>query len=122
MHISEGYSPKELQEFREIILNKLAVAKKEVATYRDNLRMRSDSQGKIKIQSLEESPEVEERESLNYQIRRQEKFIQKLEEALKRIEKGTYGICAKTGELIPKDRLKLVPHTTHSIIAKQNRV
>ena len=122
MHINEGYSPKELEEFRVIITNKLEKAEKEMVNYRENLRMVSDNQGKMKIQSLEESPEVEERENLNYQIRRQEKFIEKLKAALKRIEKGTYGICADTGKLIPKERLRLVPHTTHSVTAKRNRL
>ena len=50
---------------------------------------------------------------------RQMKFIQQLQAALVRIENKTYGICVDTGKLIPKERLRAVPHTTHSIEAKE---
>ena len=49
---------------------------------------------------------------------RQRKFIESLENALIRIENKTYGICRVTGKLIPKERLRLVPHATLSIEAK----
>ena len=52
---------------------------------------------------------------------RKHKFIQSLEMALGRIENKTYGICRETGKLIPKDRLRLVPHATLSVEAKNNR-
>ena len=51
---------------------------------------------------------------------RQEKFIRDLKNALIRIENKTYGICIGTGKLISKKRLKLVPHATLSIEAKNN--
>ena len=52
---------------------------------------------------------------------RQQKFIQALQAALVRIENKTYGICRVTGKLIPKERLRAVPHATLSIEAKQAR-
>ncbi|MDE6556003.1 MAG: TraR/DksA C4-type zinc finger protein, partial [Duncaniella sp.] len=49
---------------------------------------------------------------------RQLKFIQHLQNALLRIENKTYGVCVVTGELIPKERLRSVPHATRSVEAK----
>ena len=52
----------------------------------------------------------------------QYKFIQHLEGAMERIKKGTYGVCVATGRLIDKNRLRVVPHTTHSVAAKQKKI
>jgi DnaK suppressor protein len=52
---------------------------------------------------------------------RQEKYIVSLQNALIRIENKTYGICRVTGKLIPKERLRSVPHATLGIDAKLNQ-
>ena len=70
------------------------------------------------INTLEDSAEALEKESLNQLAGRQLKFIQQLEAAQVRIKNKTYGICIDTGKLISKERLRAVPHTRHSIEAK----
>jgi len=65
--------------------------------------------------------ESREKEQTEILMARQQKFIVSLENALVRIKNGTYGICRVTGKLIPKERLRVVPHTTTSIEAKRNQ-
>ena len=69
--------------------------------------------------TLEEGASTQSKEELAMLTARQQKFIKGLEAALVRIENKTYGICRETGKLIPKERLRLVPHATLSIEAKQ---
>lgn len=117
------YSPEDLKEFEEIILNKLEEARQEVKFIKESLLRRAevstDSFGNVKM--LEDGAETSEKEKLNQLAVRQQKFIKQLENALIRIKNGTYGVCVDTGKLIPKARLKLVPHTRHSVEAKNNR-
>lgn len=68
--------------------------------------------------TLEDGSATLEKESINQLAARQKKFIDNLESALVRIENKTYGICRETGKLIPKERLRAVPHATLSIEAK----
>jgi RNA polymerase-binding transcription factor DksA len=118
------YSDKELEEFREIILKKIEDAKKEL----NNLTQQStnandhgtdDTAGSFKM--LEDGSESLAKEEAGQLATRQKKFIEQLENALVRIENKTYGICQVTGKLIPKERLRAVPHTTKSIEAKLNQ-
>jgi RNA polymerase-binding transcription factor DksA len=67
---------------------------------------------------MEDGSETLSREEVAQLAARQEKFIENLKNALMRIENKTYGICRVTGKLIQKERLKLVPHATLSIEAK----
>jgi RNA polymerase-binding transcription factor DksA len=67
---------------------------------------------------MDEGSEVLSREEINQLAARQQKFVQSLENALIRIQNGTYGICRATGKLIAKERLRIVPHATLSIEAK----
>ena len=69
---------------------------------------------------LEEGASVLSREETGRLAQHQEKFIQHLKAALVRIENKTYGICRETGQLIPKERLRAVPHATLSVEAKNN--
>lgn len=118
------YSDEELKEFETLILSKLEVARKELATYRDTLSKKNDNNTEATTgvyHSLENGAETAERESLNQLAARQSKYIKNLEDALVRIKNGTYGICSVTGKLISKERLKAVPHTTQSIEAKLNQ-
>jgi len=71
--------------------------------------------------TLEDGSATLEKESLNQLASRQKKFIDQLEAALIRIENKTYGICRETGKLIPKERLRAVPHTTLSMAAKMKQ-
>jgi len=117
------YSDEELQEFKEIIEEKLKVARSD---YQQTMRtlMNADSNDvddtmpTYKI--LEEGSATQTKEELMSQAARMQKFIQGLEAALVRIQNKTYGIDRITGELIPKERLRAVPHATLSVESKMN--
>lgn len=115
------YSDEELSEFKELILSKLAVAREEYETMMGTL-MNTDNNGvddtSSTYKALEEGANTQTKEELSMLAARQQKFIKGLEAALIRIENKTYGICRETGKLIPKERLRLVPHATLSIEAK----
>ncbi len=115
------YSDEELAEFKELILKKLAVAREEYETMMGTL-MNADNNGvddtSPTYKALEEGANTQSKEELALLAARQQKFIKGLEAALVRIENKTYGICRETGKLIPKERLRLVPHATLSIEAK----
>ncbi|NMM47189.1 TraR/DksA family transcriptional regulator [Marinigracilibium pacificum] len=115
------YSTEELQEFEELIQEKLDKAKKELEMLKGSLSKRDDqgtdnTSGNVKV--LEDGADTIEKEQLSQLASRQQKFINNLENAMIRIKNGTYGICSVTGKLISKDRLRAVPHTTLSIEAK----
>lgn len=115
------YSDEELAEFKELIMEKLALAKSEYNTMLASL-MNTDNNGvddtSPTYKALEEGANTQSKEELALLTGRQLKFIKGLEAALVRIENKTYGICRETGKLIPKERLRLVPHATLSIEAK----
>jgi DnaK suppressor protein len=118
------YSREDLAEFEVIIQDKLTAARKEVAFIKETLSRRNDSGTDNTASSskvLEDGADTAEKESMNQLASRQMKFIQQLENALVRIKNGTYGVCIGTGKLIPKERLRAVPHTQHSIEAKMAR-
>ena len=117
------YSDEELQEFKELILAKLEKAQREYDLLRGNLMNTdgndtSDTSPTFKV--LEEGATTLSKEEAGQLAQRQLKFIQNLRAALVRIENKTYGICRETGKLIPKERLRAVPHATLSIDAKNN--
>ena len=119
------YSDEELEEFREIINNKLKVARQsynEAMATLSNKSNNTDADTAPTYHVLEEGTEVIERENLIQKAQREYKFIQSLEAALVRIENKTYGIDRVTGKLIPKDRLRLVPHATLSVATKNARM
>jgi DnaK suppressor protein len=118
------YSDEELKEFEVLISDKLDKAKKELNYIKEALSKKNDTGtdttgGTLKL--LEDGADTAEKENFTQLAARQQKFIQQLENALARIKNGTYGICVDTGKLIPKERLRAVPHTQHSIEAKLNR-
>ena len=115
------YSDKELEEFRTIINEKVAEAEKDYELLKNTLAHRDehgtdDTSPTFKV--LEDGSETMSREEVAQMASRQEKHIQNLKNALIRIENKTYGICRVTGKLIPKERLRSVPHATLSIEAK----
>ena len=114
------YSDDELKEFKELILKKLEEARRDFELLKDSLSNKTngtdDTSPTFKL--LEDGSEVLTKEETAQLAVRQQKFIQNLENALIRIENKTYGICRATGKLISKDRLRVVPHATLSIEAK----
>ena len=115
------YSESDLQEFRGILLDKLRIAKEELNSLATSLSSPNangtdDTAGTYK--TLEDGSATLEKEQINQLAARQKKFIEQLEAALVRIENKTYGICRETGKLIPKERLRAVPHTTLTMEAK----
>ncbi len=115
------YNDEELAEFKTLILEKLEVAKRDYESMLNSL-MNRDNNGvddtSPTYKALEEGANTQSKEELAILAARQQKFIKGLEAALVRIENKTYGICRETGKLIPKERLRLVPHATLSIEAK----
>ncbi len=119
--IKTRYTSEELVEFEELITQKLNKAKQEFNYIKTIITRSADSGtdgtvGNVKV--LEDGADTMEKENMNQLAARQQKFIKNLENALVRIKNGTYGICSETGKLIPKERLRAVPHTTQSIEAK----
>jgi RNA polymerase-binding transcription factor DksA len=115
------YSEEELKEFEGIIAEKIANSKKELAYIRESLSRKNDQGTDLTgsgYLSLEDGAETAEKEHLNQMASRLQKFTAQLETAMIRIKNGTYGVCVETGRLIPKERLRAVPHTQHSIEAK----
>lgn len=115
------YSDSDLQEFQELILSKLAQAKSDLDELRQSLSHEGDNSTddtSPTFKMMEDGSDTMSREEVAQLAARQEKFIQSLENALLRIKNKTYGICRVTGKLIPKERLRLVPHATLSIEAK----
>ncbi len=119
------YSDDELAEFKAIILEKLEKARADYDLLRATITHTAsngtdDTSPTFKI--LEEGAATLSKEESGRLAQRQLKFIQHLEAALVRIENKTYGICRETGKLISKERLKIVPHATLSMEAKNNGV
>ena len=115
------YSDEDLNEFKELIQYKLGEAKIDLDLLRGSLSHNddhgTDDTGRS-FNMMEDGSETLSREEMSNLANRQEKFITSLQNALIRIENKTYGICRMTGKLIKKERLKLVPHATLSIEAK----
>lgn len=115
------FSDVELQEFKELILNKLKEAQIDYSLLVGSLSHNDDhgtDDTARTFNMMEDGSETLSREEVAQLAARQEKFIQSLQAALVRIENKTYGICRVKGTLIPKERLRLVPHATMSIDAK----
>ncbi len=111
------YTAEELQEFKELLLDKLEKAKAEYKSLQESLRETTENAADG-YNITEYGTDTQEKEQLELFLMRQAKFIDSLERALTRIENGTYGKCKVTGKLIPKERLRAVPHTEISIEAK----
>ena len=122
--VKNRYSDEELEEFRLIILDKLEKAHNDLKLLTEsyttgNDHDTNDTSPTFKV--LEEGYQVFSKEENSKFAARQSKFIKALENALIRIENKSYGICRVTGKLIPKDRLRIVPHATLSIEAKRQQ-
>ncbi|HBK83674.1 MAG TPA: molecular chaperone DnaK [Flavobacterium sp.] len=115
------YSDADLAEFKELILNKIEKAKYDLdlikSAYMNDLNNGTDDTSPT-FKAFEEGSETMSKEANSALAIRQEKFLRDLKNALFRVENKTYGVCRITGKLISKERLKLVPHATMSIEAK----
>lgn len=115
------YSPEELAEFDEIIQQKLAATNSEI-NFIKRILSRSDDNGTDStasgVRTLEDGADMRQKEQLSQSAARLQKFATQLEAARIRIKNGTYGVCKDTGELIPKERLRAVPHTQQTVEAK----
>ena len=121
--IKTKYSDSELVEFRELITGKIAAARAELYDLAGTLSATNANGDDAAIagKTLEDGSATMEKEQTNQLAARQKKFIEQLEAALTRIQNKTYGICRSTGKLIPKERLRAVPHTTQSMEAKMKQ-
>jgi len=118
------YSDKDLLEFKELIQNKITHAEEDLSLLRSAFKNDSNNgtdDTSPTFKAFEEGSETMSKESNVKLALRQEKFIRDLQNALLRIENKTYGVCRVTGKLIQKERLKLVPHATLSIEAKNRQ-
>ena len=118
------FSDSELDEFKVLINKKLLEANEDYSLLIGSLSHTddhgTDDTGRT-FNMMEDGSETMSREETSALAGRQEKFIQNLENALLRIKNKTYGICRVTGKLIPKARLRLVPHATLSMEAKERQ-
>ena len=118
------YTDEELEEFRQIITEKLRLARLD---YEDMMKQLTNANSNDVVdtsptyKALEEGSTGQTKEELVQMAQRQQKFIIALEAALMRIDNKTYGIDRLTGELIPKERLRIVPHATLSVASKNAR-
>ena len=118
--VKTRYTTNELNEFEQLINDKLVEAKKQLQFYLNQLSdMANNPDNKVK--GLDDGNGAAENEQLSTMALRLKKHIQHLENAKIRIQNKVYGICRVTGKLISKDRLKAVPHATLSIEAKQSK-
>ena len=118
------YSDEELQEFKQLILEKLEKAQRDYNLYRayiTNTEGNDTADTSPTFKVLEEGALTLGKEEAGRMAERQLKFINHLQAALVRIENKTYGVCRVTGKLIPKERLRAVPHATLAIEAKQQK-
>lgn len=118
------YSEADLNEFYMLIENKLAIAHEDLDQLQSSLSHKDDNTTEDTsptFKMMEDGSETMSREETSALAARQQKFIRNLENALLRIKNKTYGICRVTGKLIPKARLRLVPHATLSMEAKERQ-
>ena len=115
------YSDTDLAEFKDIILKKIDKAQNDLdlikSAYMNDLNNGTDDTSPT-FKAFEEGSETMSKEANSQLAIRQEKFIRDLKNALFRVENKTYGVCKVTGKLISKERLRVVPHATMSIEAK----
>ncbi|MBL6644947.1 MAG: TraR/DksA family transcriptional regulator [Flavobacteriales bacterium] len=118
------FSDKELKEFEDLIHEKLAQARSDFDQLQRSLSYEDDNRTEDTaptFKMMEDGSDTMSREETAQLAARQQKFIMNLENALLRIKNKTYGVCRVTGKLIAKERLRLVPHATMSIEAKNQQ-
>lgn len=124
MNEKTKYSDAELEEFKALIIEKMEAAKREFENLRATVMNANENDTEDTsptFKNMEEGASTLSKEDAGRLAQRQMKFIQNLQAALIRIENKTYGVCRETGKLIPKERLRAVPHATLSIEAKEGQ-
>lgn len=119
-HAITRYNDDDLEEFKEIIENKIKRARGQLEYFEQQLQSMADNPD-AKVKGLDDGTGTAESEAISGMALRQQKLLKHLENALIRIQNKTYGICRESGKLIAKERLKAVPHATLSIAAKRSR-
>ena len=117
-----AYTNKELKGFKNLILEKIERAEKDLSLLKSAYANDADNgteDTSPTFKAFEEGSTTLSKEENMKLAMRQEKFINNLKNALIRIQNKSYGVCRITGKLISKERLKLVPHATLSIEAKK---
>jgi RNA polymerase-binding transcription factor DksA len=117
------YSDEELREFKDLITDRLTRTRNDYEQMKESLSLQSDNGTNDTSPTFklhEDAGDMFTREEMSLHAIRQRKYIEQLENALIRIENKSYGICRVTGQLISKERLRSVPHSTLSIDAKRN--
>ena len=125
MNETVRYSDADLEVFKSLIQKKIETAENDLRLLREsfaNDKNNGTDDTSPTFKAFEEGSDVMNKEANAQLAVRQEKFIRDLKNALLRIENKTYGICRVTGKLIPKERLRMVPHATLSIEAKEGKV
>lgn len=118
------YTDEELEYFRDIILKKREEAQNELESLQSSLRdsmENSNDESAYSFHMADAGTDAQEREKTYMLFNRTKKFLRYLDDALKRIDNKTYGVCKVTGKKIAKGRLEAVPHTQLSIEAKLKR-
>ncbi|MGM0588972.1 MAG: TraR/DksA family transcriptional regulator [Bacteroidota bacterium] len=118
------YSDEELEYFRGIIISKREEAAEDLQRLKNILQEHMDNntdESAYSFHMADAGTDMQEREKTYMLYNRTRKFIRYLDDALKRIDNKTYGICKVTGQKIAKGRLEAVPHTQLSIEAKLKR-
>ena len=118
------YTDAELEEFKALIIEKMEAAKREFENLRATVMNANENDTEDTsptFKNMEEGASTLSKEDAGRLAQRQMQFIQNLQAALVRIENKTYGVCRETGKLIPKERLRAVPHATLSIEAKEGQ-
>lgn len=118
------YNDEELEYFRNIIVKKRDEAEKELDSLQNSLRESMENasdESAYSFHMADAGTDAQEREKTYMLYNRTRKFIRYLDDALKRVDNKTYGICKVTGKKISKGRLEAVPHTQLSIEAKLKR-
>jgi len=118
------YSDLDLKEFEDLIHAKLKQARSDFDQLQRSLSYEDDNRTEDTaptFKMMEDGSDTMSREETAQLAARQQKFIMNLENALLRIKNKTYGLCRVTGKLIAKERLRLVPHATMSIEAKNQQ-
>ena len=129
-----GYAKKDLEDFKKVINEKRNEIIEQLQALKDQMMDQSTGQyvnenSPYSLHMAEQGTDAMEREKLYLWAQRENKFLGYLDDALQRIENGTYGICIEcidepqnlcpTCPLIPKERLMAVPHTQHCLQVKQ---
>ena len=132
----KGYGKRDLEHFKQIILDKQNEILEQLQNLKDQMMDPTTGEyinenSPYSLHMAEQGTDAMEREKTFLYAQRENKFLGYLEDALKRIDAGTYGICIEciekpqhlcpTCPLVPKARLEAVPHSQLCLPMKQKQ-